>query len=157
VLEFDHVGEKENDVAALLNSGVSRAAMKAEVMQCDTVCANCHRLRTARRGGWARQAEATKDGNRPRRQRNVRWVYERLRGSACCDCGNADPLLLDYDHVGSKRAGVMTLAWQEYGIPALEAEIAECEVRCCNCHRRRTAVDQGWYRTRAVTLDHPPL
>jgi hypothetical protein len=26
----------------------------------------------------------------------------------------------------------------------LQAEIAKCDVRCANCHRRRTAASLGW-------------
>jgi hypothetical protein len=60
--------------------------------------------------------------------------------------------VLEHDHVGKKRAGVMTLAWDEYSLETVEAEIAVCEVRCCNCHRRRTANLQGSFRSVAITL-----
>jgi hypothetical protein len=29
----------------------------------------------------------------------------------------------------------------------LKAEIAKCQVRCANCHRRRTAAQFGWWRS----------
>jgi hypothetical protein len=29
----------------------------------------------------------------------------------------------------------------------IEAEIAKCDVRCANFHRRRSAHSKGWYRT----------
>jgi hypothetical protein len=28
----------------------------------------------------------------------------------------------------------------------IEAEIAKCDVRCANCHRRRTCERAGWWR-----------
>jgi hypothetical protein len=47
-------------------------------------------------------------------------------------------VVLDFDHVGPKRASVVWLAFQEHSITSLEREIANCEIRCANCHRRRT-------------------
>jgi hypothetical protein len=38
-----------------------------------------------------------------------------------------------------KRSNVSALGWSETSLARLDAEIALCEVRCCNCHRRRTA------------------
>jgi hypothetical protein len=72
------------------------------------------------------------------------------------DCGLDDPLLLEYDHIGQKRNGVMKLAWNEVSIRMLAEEIRNCEVRCCNCHRRRTAATRGWARAQAVNLVPSP-
>jgi hypothetical protein len=157
VLEFDHVGSKEAEVSLLLNRG-SRNEAVAEIARCEVVCANCHRRRTATRSGWRRLTEARpwKAGPRERRDRNVQWVYKQLRESACADCGIRDPLVLEHDHIGEKRANVMALAWDEYSLETLEREIAACEVRCCNCHRRRTATRRDDYRARAVTSNGPP-
>jgi hypothetical protein len=33
-----------------------------------------------------------------------------------------------------------------YGIDVIKKEIAKCEVRCSNCHKRKTAREQGWFR-----------
>jgi hypothetical protein len=66
----------------------------------------------------------------------------------CVDCGVADPLLLDFDHVdpATKRKTIHKLVRQAYSWQAVEAEIEKCRVRCANCHRRRTAAQFAWPR-----------
>jgi hypothetical protein len=74
----------------------------------------------------------------PGERRNMRHVYEVLRRARCVDCGRAELLVLEFDHVGSKKGNVVHLARNGCAFETLRAEIAECEVRCANCHRRRT-------------------
>lgn len=54
VMEFDHrEGEdKDRGISYLVRRPVGLARLQAEMDKCDLVCANCHRIRTARRGGW---------------------------------------------------------------------------------------------------------
>jgi hypothetical protein len=123
----------------------------AGLERCDIVCASCHRRRTAFRAGWRRL-----DIDRPRRpwrskaqERNVRYVVAALAASGCTDCGESDPCVLEHDHVGEKTQGVMQLARREVGLARLAAEMARCEVRCVNCHRRRTSVAGSHFRAQA--------
>ncbi len=72
------------------------------------------------------------------------WGY--LQSHPCIDCGEADPMVLDFDHVtGTKVANVSSLVANGYSLSAVKREIAKCVVRCANCHRRRTAQQFGWY------------
>jgi hypothetical protein len=119
--------------------GLPIAALEAEIAQCEVVCANCHRRRTATRARWRRLDIANAPFGDVRARRNVGFVYEYLGSSSCIDCGIADPVVLEFDHVGPKRDAVTALAWSGYSLASIIREIARCEVRCCNCHRRRTA------------------
>ena len=81
---------------------------------------------------------------------NLRRLIEYLLEHLCVDCGETDVLVLDFDHRdrSTKRMAVGSLV--RYGSwNNLEAEIAKCDVRCANDHRRRTAHQFGW---RKVTL-----
>jgi hypothetical protein len=69
-----------------------------------------------------------------------------LNRSACVDCGVADPVVLEFDHRGAKRGKVTALAWDEYSLRVISHEVEHCEIRCANCHRRRTAIERGWRR-----------
>lgn len=53
VLEFDHLRDKVRNVSSLVHNGELRRIVE-EIAKCEVVCANCHRRRTARRGGWYR-------------------------------------------------------------------------------------------------------
>jgi len=79
-------------------------------------------------------------------QRNVRHILKLLEIAACEDCGEPDAVVLDFDHIGPKLNSVVVLAFAGYGMRALQCEIAECEIRCANCHRRRTSSAAGYYR-----------
>lgn len=49
-MDFDHVrGAKVRNIARLLGSGYKLDLIKEEIKKCDVVCANCHRVRTAKR------------------------------------------------------------------------------------------------------------
>ena len=80
----------------------------------------------------------------PRREaRNVDFMFEELERGGCVECGD-DICVLDLDHVGKKRGSVALLARSGYGRSRLLQEMAECEIRCANCHRRRTAKERGY-------------
>lgn len=78
------------------------------------------------------------------------YVWDVLVRSRCVDCGEVEMCVLDFDHRGAKTGTVMRLARNEVSLARLQAEIALCELRCANCHRRRTAQAAGYFTTRAV-------
>jgi hypothetical protein len=158
VLDFDHIAGKSALVSALVAWGAPRDRLEAEIARCEVRCANCHRRVTARRAGWSRLAGDVDD---PRRgfsapvRRNLRFVHAVLATGRCVDCGETDPLVLEFDHVGTKRGQISTMVWN-VGLSTLEAEIAECELRCCNCHRRITALRRRSDRDRGSTVSFEP-
>lgn len=74
-----------------------------------------------------------------RKARGKAFVREYLLSHPCIDCGEPDPDVLDFDHRDpiTKRATISQLIFGQFGISALTAEIAKCDVRCANCHRRK--------------------
>ncbi len=55
----------------------------------------------------------------------------------CADCGESDPVVLEFDHLRDKSFEIATALVDRSWDRILE-EIAKCEVVCANCHRRRT-------------------
>lgn len=49
VMEFDHLGDKDFEIASAANRGLSMETIEREISKCDLVCANCHRTRTFNR------------------------------------------------------------------------------------------------------------
>jgi hypothetical protein len=73
------------------------------------------------------------------------YLVAYLREHPCVDCGEPDPIVLEFDHLRDKKfsisEGIQGRSWQ-----SVLDEIAKCEVVCANCHRRRTARRGGFAR-----------
>lgn len=86
-----------------------------------------------------------KAGNRSAAQA---FVWEYLLTHPCVDCGESDRRVLEFDHVrGEKRTAISTMIRNNSSLKAIQDEIAKCEVRCSNCHRRRHYKEYGGFRS----------
>jgi hypothetical protein len=78
---------------------------------------------------------------------NRKMLWEHYKKNPCVDCGETDPLVLELDHVsGIKKENVSKLIGKKYSTKTVVDEMSKCVVRCANCHRRKTAKDQNWYK-----------
>lgn len=75
------------------------------------------------------------------------WQY--LLDHPCLDCGERDPLVLEFDHRDPRQSKCVTsmisnsVSWKR-----ILAEIELCDVVCANCHSRRTAARADSWRSR---------
>jgi hypothetical protein len=84
--------------------------------------------------------------NRLRTQENRRQLTSYLQAHPCVDCGEQDLRVLDFDHRDRElKRGVVSRMVFRVSWARLEQEIALCDVRCANCHRRRTAQQLGYW------------
>lgn len=134
---------------------------QARVQKCGKIdfCAPCHRE-------YCRQYYREHKAEYVRRNNARRIVLQdKLLGylaeHPCVDCGEADIVVLDFDHVdGEKsfdvsRAVPLRLAWDNV-LP----EIKKCVIRCANCHRRKTFSNCKKYvrfRSRSSKVEQPVL
>ncbi len=74
-------------------------------------------------------------------------IITHLRRNPCVDCGEQDIVVLEFDHRDptTKVANIANLI-SGGTIQALKEEIVKCEVRCANCHRRKTAKQFNTYK-----------
>jgi hypothetical protein len=70
----------------------------------------------------------------------------------CVDCGETDIVCLDFDHVRGKKRLSVSAMMRWYCWSSIEEEIAKCDVRCANCHRRKTARERAQYRIQYRTV-----
>lgn len=72
-------------------------------------------------------------------------ILEYLRNNPCVDCGESDPIVLEFDHLDPtlKKGNISYLVSMCVAKQTLTEEISKCEVVCCNCHRRRTYIQFG--------------
>lgn len=76
-------------------------------------------------------------------------ILKHLGSHPCIDCGEGDPVVLEFDHVRGKKKMNVSRMVKTCGLVTLNEEIAKCDVRCANCHRRVTAKRNGnWMKTR---------
>tara|TARA_R100000687_G_C6402313_1_gene142490 strand:- start:364 stop:858 length:495 start_codon:yes stop_codon:yes gene_type:complete len=81
-----------------------------------------------------------------RRDKHYKKTVKKYLSKGCVDCGEKDIRILEFDHVrgGKKRIGksgkegVARLIHDGYKWETIEKEIAKCDVRCRNCHKKKT-------------------
>jgi hypothetical protein len=96
-----------------------------------TICKYCH-------------GNKAKDRRTKIRTDNLKRVLEYLLAHPCVDCGEKDPVVLEFDHVrGEKRFTIGSHLWLPWN--KIKSEIDKCDVRCSNCHKRRHAKENGTF------------
>jgi hypothetical protein len=84
--------------------------------------------------------------NKPKyKRRNRSKKAEYVADLACVDCGEKDPVVLEFDHRdGAEKLANVSRLMAAHSWAKVSAEIAKCDLRCVNCHRKHTAAQFGW-------------
>lgn len=72
-------------------------------------------------------------------------IVDYLQQHPCVDCGEKDIIVLEFDHIRDKKHNISSMLKGGMPIKKILEEIDKCEVRCANCHRRKTAERGKWY------------
>lgn len=95
---------------------------------------------------WKRANRGKYQANLTRRKEAARLLALAYKlAYPCVDCGEDDPIVLEFDHrdPSRKTRDVSWLVKQPRSLKTILDEIEKCNVRCANCHRRRTLVQRG--------------
>lgn len=113
-----------------------------------STCKECQK--TFKRAFYERNLESYKKKSAAQKYDAIRQNRERvlayLLSHPCVDCGEADPIVLQFDHIEKKHKAISQLIIDGASWERIESEIAKCQVRCANCHRKKTAREQPWFR-----------
>jgi hypothetical protein len=110
------------------------------------------RDRAKQRAASRRHYEANRERVKARaREHHVRvredvraWLLAYLRDHPCVDCGETNPIVLEFDHVGDdKHFNIGEANSRRMSLKRVQIEVAKCEVRCANCHRAKTYRENG--------------
>lgn len=78
--------------------------------------------------------------------KNRKFIWNYLLRHPCVDCGESNPIVLEFDHVrGEKRDSISRLIGDKYSLKVIMEEVDKCVVRCANCHRIKTAERGNWF------------
>lgn len=120
---------------------------KAKKDGCSTYCRDCYKSYEKK---YYKEKPKRRKAIRDRREslrnslREYAWTY--LSANVCVDCGEDDIVVLEFDHINpsTKTKEIANIIAEASTVDVLAEEIKKCEVRCANCHRRKTARDHNW-------------
>jgi hypothetical protein len=109
-----------------------------------SVCVDCAKASSAK--AYKADPKAQYDRIKNHRKKIRQFIFDYLKSHPCIDCGEKDPIVLEFDHLLSKKINISETPTAGWSLQKVGEEIGKCEVRCSNCHARKTAIQFGWYK-----------
>ena len=109
-------------------------------------CSDCRRKMLRQHYANNKQYYVAKSKKRNRRVKveNKERIIAYLLEHPCVDCGEANPIFLEFDHVRGKKILEVTML-MGYSWEKISTEIEKCDIRCVKCHRMKTYRSIGWW------------
>jgi len=110
-------------------------------------CRECNRQRS--RAYYKRNPEKHKKAVYERKIKHTKecqeWIYSYFLTHFCVDCGESNPIVLEFDHIRDKEFTICEALRRNLSLGRIKKEVDKCEVRCVKCHRIKTAKDFNWW------------
>lgn len=93
-----------------------------------------------------------KDRKERIRCENKKLIVDYLEKNPCVDCKEGDIRTLQFDHkfLEDKSDDISKMLANGIVWDSIKKEIDKCEVRCANCHSKRTSKQFNWYKEEYV-------
>lgn len=78
----------------------------------------------------------------------IKYIGSYLLTHPCVDCGEKNILVLEFDHRDkhSKIGDINTIITNGGSLRKIIEEISKCDIRCANCHRKKTALENDSWK-----------
>lgn len=83
---------------------------------------------------------------------NRRYVISYLRDNPCIDCGNSDIEVLQFDHRDRDTKSGEVSSFLDSSLERVKLEISKCDIRCANCHIKRSRRQLGWWTEETLVV-----
>lgn len=116
------------------------------------LCSKCKDCQNALVRNHYRRTYGEENRKRMKKNRDIRrdllrkFYGQFLLDNPCVDCGETDIRVLEADHLKDKKIEISMLMRYAYSIERVKEELAKCQVRCANCHRRITTTRRKDWR-----------
>ena len=71
-----------------------------------------------------------------------------MKSRSCVECGETDIRTLEFDHIDpkTKKFGIAYAVRNGMKWEDVLVEIEKCQILCANCHKKRAAMQYGWFK-----------
>lgn len=129
-----------------LNEFSRNASRKDGLQSVCKDCAKAHARAYYERDKDSQKARVAKINLRKRQEVHA-FMWDFYSSHPCVDCGEDDPVVLQTDHQRDKTKAISYMVANRWSLARIKVELEKCEVRCANCHSRRTGWQQRWYKS----------
>lgn len=93
---------------------------------------------------YAKNKAKYAENGKKRLEAGRKFIRKLKENSKCVDCGEDRWQCLDFDHIDptKKTMAISQMVRARYSVKRLKKEVANCEIRCSNCHRVKTWNDR---------------
>lgn len=113
-------------------------------------CKDCSRkyIRQHYKNNTQYYLKKAKSRNIKIQKQSQKLIGKYLSEHPCVDCGEINILVLEFDHIDKKMKDmeVSRIIRHYASIDKLKIEISKCEVRCANCHRIKTSLENNSWK-----------
>lgn len=89
----------------------------------------------------------TRKRNLELRQEINNYMLNYFKNHNCIDCGESNPVVLEFDHRdGTQKERSISGFLRDRRLDKIKNEIEKCDVRCANCHIKKTARQFHWFK-----------